>query len=50
MAQKESVIDEAGMVGGRQMARVLTKLHEAAVLIGDVEQLQPIEAGAAFRG
>jgi Ti-type conjugative transfer relaxase TraA len=46
------VIDEAGMVGSRQMARVLTKLHEAgakAVLIGDAEQLQPIEAGAAFR-
>jgi Ti-type conjugative transfer relaxase TraA len=46
------VIDEAGMVGSRQMARILTKLHEAgakAVLIGDSEQLQPIEAGAAFR-
>jgi Ti-type conjugative transfer relaxase TraA len=46
------VIDEAGMVGSRQMARVLSKLHEAgakAVLIGDAEQLQPIEAGAAFR-
>jgi ATP-dependent exoDNAse (exonuclease V) alpha subunit len=46
------VIDEAGMVGSRQMARVLTKLHEVgakAVLIGDAEQLQPIEAGAAFR-
>jgi len=46
------VIDEAGMVGSRQMARILTKLHEAgakAVLIGDTAQLQPIEAGAAFR-
>jgi Ti-type conjugative transfer relaxase TraA len=46
------VIDEAGMVDSRQMARVLSKLHEAgakAVLIGDTEQLQPIEAGAAFR-
>jgi len=46
------VIDEAGMVGSRQLARILTKLHEAgakAVLIGDAEQLQPIEAGAAFR-
>jgi Ti-type conjugative transfer relaxase TraA len=46
------VIDEAGMVGSRQMARVLFKLHEAgakAVLMGDSEQLQPIEAGAAFR-
>jgi hypothetical protein len=46
------VIDEAGMVGSRQMARVLSKLHEAgakAVLMGDAEQLQPIEGGAAFR-
>jgi len=46
------VIDEAGMVGSRQMARVLSKLHEAgakAVLVGDAERLQPIEAGAAFR-
>jgi Ti-type conjugative transfer relaxase TraA len=46
------VIDEAGMVGSRQMARVLSRLHVAgakAVLIGDSEQLQPIEAGAAFR-
>ncbi|HTQ09548.1 MAG TPA: Ti-type conjugative transfer relaxase TraA [Fimbriimonadaceae bacterium] len=46
------VIDEAGMVGSRQMARVLFSLHEArakAVLIGDAEQLQPVEAGAAFR-
>jgi len=34
------------------MARVLSKLHAAgakAVLIGDSEQLQPIDAGAAFR-
>ena len=40
------------MVGSRQMARVLSRLQEAgakAVLIGDAEQLQPIEAGAAFR-
>ena len=46
------VIDEAGMVGTRQMARVLSKLYEAgakAVLIGDAEQLEPIAAGAAFR-
>lgn len=46
------VIDEAGMVGTRQMARVLSKLYEPgakAVLIGDAEQLEPIAAGAAFR-
>src|SRR5215472_1403104 len=40
---------------GRQQSdgpAVLTKLHETAakaVLIGDTEQLQTIEAGAAFR-
>jgi Ti-type conjugative transfer relaxase TraA len=46
------VMDEAGMVGTRQMARVLSKLYEAgakAVLIGDAEQLGPMAAGAAFR-
>jgi Ti-type conjugative transfer relaxase TraA len=46
------VIDEAGIVGSRQMARVLSKLHEVgakAVLIGSAEQLEPIAAGAAFR-
>ena len=46
------VIDEAGMVGTRQMERVLS--HAAAagakvVLVGDQQQLQAIEAGAAFR-
>jgi hypothetical protein len=46
------VVDEAGMVGSRQMERVLSRAHEAGakvVLIGDPEQLQAIEAGAAFR-
>jgi hypothetical protein len=46
------VIDEAGMVGTRQLERVLTHAAEAGakvVLIGDPQQLQPIEAGAAFR-
>lgn len=46
------VIDEAGMVASQQMARVL-KIAEAAevkvVLVGDAMQLQPIQAGAAFR-
>ena len=47
------VIDEAGMVGTRQLARVLEVAHEArakVVLVGDPEQLQAIEAGAPFRG
>lgn len=46
------VIDEAGMIGSRQMRDVLARAHDAGakvVLIGDAEQLQPIEAGAAFR-
>ncbi|MDR6708320.1 Ti-type conjugative transfer relaxase TraA [Novosphingobium sp. 1748] len=46
------VIDEAGMVGTRQIERVLSHAAEAGakvVLVGDPEQLQSIEAGAAFR-
>ena len=46
------VIDEAGMIGSRQMERVLSAAYEAGakvVLVGDPEQLQAIEAGAAYR-
>jgi AAA domain-containing protein len=46
------VIDEAGMVGTRQLERVLSHAAEAGakvVLVGDIKQLQAIEAGAAFR-
>ena len=46
------VIDEAGMVGTRQLERVLSHAAEAGakvVLAGDPRQLQAIEAGAAFR-
>ncbi len=46
------VIDEAGMIGTRQMEHVLAearKREAKVVLVGDVEQLQAIEAGAAFR-
>jgi Ti-type conjugative transfer relaxase TraA len=46
------VIDEAGMVGTRQLERVLSHAAEAGakvVLAGDPQQLQTIEAGAAFR-
>ncbi len=46
------VIDEAGMVGTRQFERVLSHAAEAGakvVLVGDPQQLQSIEAGAAFR-
>jgi Ti-type conjugative transfer relaxase TraA len=46
------VIDEAGMIGTRQMERVLTEAQQRGakvVLVGDPQQLQAIEAGAAFR-
>jgi len=46
------VIDEASMVGTRQLERVLSHAAEAGakvVLVGDPRQLQSIEAGAAFR-
>ena len=46
------VIDEAGMIGSRQMERVITQAEKRGakvVLVGDPEQLQAIEAGAAFR-
>ncbi|KXG84201.1 Ti-type conjugative transfer relaxase TraA [Agrobacterium bohemicum] len=46
------VLDEAGMVSSRQMALVveaITKAGAKLVLVGDPQQLQPIEAGAAFR-
>jgi Ti-type conjugative transfer relaxase TraA len=46
------VIDEAGMVGTHTLERVLSHAAEAGakvVLVGDPQQLQSIEAGAAFR-
>ncbi|MEJ5979487.1 Ti-type conjugative transfer relaxase TraA [Novosphingobium sp. PS1R-30] len=46
------VIDEAGMIGTRQMERLIAEAQKRSakvVLVGDPEQLQAIEAGAAFR-
>jgi len=46
------VIDEAGMIGARQLERVVGEAERRGakvVLVGDPEQLQAIEAGAAFR-
>jgi Ti-type conjugative transfer relaxase TraA len=46
------VIDEAGMIGSRQLERVLSEADKRGakvLLVGDPEQLQSIEAGAAFR-
>lgn len=46
------VVDEAGMVSSEQLARILKAVEDAGakvVLVGDPMQLQPIQAGAAFR-
>jgi Ti-type conjugative transfer relaxase TraA len=46
------VLDEAGMVASPQLAAFVAAATTAGaklVLVGDPEQLQPIEAGAAFR-
>ena len=46
------VLDESGMLSSRDMERMLRFISQAkakAVLLGDPEQLQAIEAGAAFR-
>lgn len=46
------VIDEAGMIGTRQLERVVVEAEKRGakvVIVGDPEQLQAIEAGAAFR-
>ena len=47
------VIDEAGMIGTRQMHHLTTMAEKSGakmVLVGDYDQLQPIEAGGSFRG
>jgi Ti-type conjugative transfer relaxase TraA len=46
------VLDEAGMVGTRQLHALLVQIQQSgakAVLVGDPQQLQPIEAGGLFR-
>ena len=43
---------KAGMVSSKQMATLVSAVERAGaklVLVGDAAQLQPIEAGAAFR-
>ena len=45
------VIDEAGMVGTRQLEALISFVEESgakAVLVGDERQLQPVEAGGPF--
>ena len=47
------VVDEAGMAGTRQLARLLVHIARAPgarlVLVGDAKQLQPIEGGGPFK-
>lgn len=46
------VVDEAGMLSSRQMGRLMEEAQAGGakvVLVGDPQQLQAIEAGAAFR-
>lgn len=46
------IVDEAAMIGSRMMGRLLAHAVQAGakiVLVGDHEQVQAIEAGAAFR-
>jgi Ti-type conjugative transfer relaxase TraA len=50
-ARSVLVLDEAGMVGTRQMEAVVRAVREAGgrvVLVGDARQLQPIEHGGPF--
>ncbi len=47
------ILDEAGMIGTRQMQKIISYAKGAkakVVLVGDHYQLQPIEACGAFRG
>jgi len=47
------VVDEAGMLGTRKLARLLDcaeRVGSKVVLVGDDRQLPEIEAGGAFRG
>lgn len=46
------IIDEAGMIGSRKMDRLLQEIEKSgakAILLGEAEQLQPVEAGGMFR-
>lgn len=47
------IVDEAGMVGTRQLASLVEHIKSARgcrlILVGDAKQLQPIEAGGPFK-
>jgi Ti-type conjugative transfer relaxase TraA len=47
------IVDEAGMLGVRDISKLMSEAKLAGakvVMLGDPQQLQAIEAGAAFRG
>jgi conjugative relaxase-like TrwC/TraI family protein len=51
-ARSVLVVDEAGMLGSRKLARLLEHAQQAqakVVLVGDDRQLAPIDAGGGFR-
>ena len=46
------MIDEAGMIGTRQLNRIISEAQKQGakiILVGDPEQLQPINAGTPFK-
>ena len=46
------IIDEAGLIGSYKMSRLLSEIEQSgakAILLGEAEQLQPIEAGGIFK-
>lgn len=46
------IIDEAGLIGSRKMMRLLSEIERSgakAILLGEAQQLQPIEAGGIFK-
>lgn len=50
-AKQVYVVDEAGMVGSKQMTNILKRANQnnaKVVLVGDEHQLQPINAGGAL--
>ena len=53
LASKTVVLDEAGMVGTKDMAKLISHVREAKdarlILLGDAKQLQPINAGGPFK-
>lgn len=53
LAKKILVLDEAGMVGTKDMAKLIRHVKDAKnarlILLGDAKQLQPIEAGGPFK-